>query len=212
MNRKNVVYILSGVAFAITFLLVFSSYFVADEQRMATIAIKDVPYNAIEDAAVKNQPIYWKGNVYEPEKLKSISVLDIGYFKVNPMDNVKFSVGYEYSYEHGVGRHYTTVFVRGVKYNDIPFVYDYEREIDLKPADVVPDIFGQYELKEFRVSKNPPWVIDIKYQKSGLLSNIFTSVGFGFLASLAIGLVTIMATTFAMIINIKKKIKQEKVK
>ncbi len=185
MNKQEkVVYALSGVAFAVIFLLVFGSYLVADEQRMATIAIEDVPFNAIEDTAVKNQPIYWKGNVYEPEKLKSIEVPNTDYFKINPMDSIKFSVGYRYN------RIAPTVFVRGIKYNDLPFVYDYERGINLGPADDVVFIqyvsgFRQYELKEFKISKSPPWIIDIRYQKIGLLDGILMSIFLGFFAGYA---------------------------
>lgn len=201
-KREKVIWALIGATFAIVFLLVFGSYLAADEQRVATIAIEDVPHNAVEDASVKNQSIYWKGNVYKPEELKSIMISDINYFNVDPMDSIKFSIGYRNDAKY-TGM-ISTVFIRGVRYSKLPFVYDYEGGIDLEPADVV-FVYGLilYDLEEFKVSKNPPWVINAKYQKIGLFDVMLISVSFGFLASCGMRIMTLLVMSITTIITTK---------
>ncbi len=185
------------LAFAIGFLLMFSLYLAADEQRVATMAIEDIPHNAVEDAAVKNQPIYWKDNIYKPEELRSVIIPDTDYFKVNPMD-IKFFV--DYKKDSGAS---STIFIRGIKYSELPFVYDYEKEIDLEPADVVYKYHAKfYELKEFKVSKNPPWVVSVGYQKIGPSMGVLISVFFGIFA---LAVVWVVAIVFILVADIKKK-------
>ncbi len=169
---------------------------------MATIAIEDVPYNAVEDVTVKNQSIHWKGNVYKPEELRSIIVPDVNYFKVNSMDSVRFSVGYS--------KFSSVVFIRGIKYSEIPFVYDYERKVDLEPADAVfeHNFIKCYELKEFKVSENPPWVINAKYQKDGLAEGMFMSICLGFFAGLAMWIVVMFIMIGHACYKIQKDIKK----
>lgn len=201
----------AGVAFVIVTLVMFGLYLAIDEQRVATIATENVPYNAVEDAAVKNQSIYWKGNVYKPKELKSIMVPDVNYFKVNPMDSIKFSVDYKFDDNNGRSTRSTTVFVRGVKYNELPFIYDYEREIDLKPHDIVCKYGARYyDLEELKVSKSPPWVINAKYQKVGLLMGMLGSAILGLFVSISMWIMTIIVMAIATIITITKALKKER--
>lgn len=183
--RKNLIAIgtiTATISSLIAFILLLSPYFYAEELYYRSTILEDIPEKATYNSNLENETFYWKNTA-----LQSISVPSADFFKTEKMDSIGFVVIHEdknYRNENASGRFISTVFIRGIINDDLPFVYDYKREIDLDEN--YPGYPRIYNFNGFSITETAPWTLSIEYKKESLWLVIITTfvvscfIGFGF--------------------------------
>lgn len=189
---KRVFYGTLIVVGIITFALLIISYSNAPEEYPApAIALDKMPLtaNKVENA---RSPVNYEDIDYGQDiDLVPITVHTLSFFEKNKaLDRVDFSVDYKGFATDYLDYYRVVVFVRGVRYSELPKIY-YYREERLFWSDET-SVFGWYRtwgISSLSATEKPPWLITVKYHKTGLGFAIVSSVIVGGVVGLIVAAV-----------------------
>lgn len=193
-NLPSIGSIAGIIVFWAIFLVLLNSYICAEDQYYKSITLDEVPANAIY-ANMGGQPTYWGNNT------KTVFVPDTSFFKLEKMDNLSFSIGHENEFTCSE-RAVLTLLVRGVKYINLPFVYEYKGEVNLRSGDL------RYKFNKFSISETAPWILTIEYKKESLLTAVLLNFIIALGAGIVLGIGTVYVLLIILYLAIVKKIKK----
>jgi len=200
-----------AVVGVIAFVLLMHSYTqTSNEYTVAPMAIKEIPFNAIkvDDARASFTPyngiIYGKNVSFLPA-----NVNDENFFKIEQFDQIKFSINNKRD-GTSVYQDEVVISIRGIKYSQLPIVYDYRRELSIWPAGLSRVSWYTGDGVSFTTTESAPWAVNTKVSKMGTGFAFVASVVLSFIIAYCVGIIAIIINRAGEYLSERKSAKANK--
>lgn len=167
--------------------------------------ITEIPLNAEKVENAKATNILYNNITYGadidflPDKVKDASV-----FGKIQFDRILFSV-HTKLYGTAEQKERIVIYIRGIKHDQLPLVYDYQQEINLWPEGKINPIWFNVNNFKWELSKGVPWIISVEVSKIGFTSSLLISL----LVALIVGVLSSYTLKLAYPLIMSKESKRK---
>lgn len=159
-----------------------------NEYIAAPITVKEIPLSAVKLDNIKTRIVHYNGIDYGRDvNFLPSAVNNEEFFKIKSLDEINFSINYKRSGTTIYQQDAAIVSIRGIKYSELPLVYDYSKELSLWPAELSRAGWYTRDGISFTAAETAPWTVKVKISKEApfaVIASLVLSIIVGYLVAI----------------------------